>query len=126
MYKQEEITIKELFEKKLTKENSIKALRARADEKNLVFIGLKEDGRTRLYNKQLSIVRVTAARNCKNHEPAITWGTFKRTFEMLDSNNPSLNNIVIDLLNKDNSEQKAIQQVEAMLVNHLRKNGYLG
>lgn len=126
MYKQEEITIKELFEKKLAKENSIKALRARADEKNLVFIGLKKDGRTRLYDKQLSIVRVNAARNCKNHKPAITWGTFKRTFEMLDSNNPSLNNMVINLLNKDNSEKKAIQQVEAMLVDHLRKNGHFG
>ena len=45
---------------------------------------------------------------------------------MLDSKNPSLNNMIIDLLNEDNSEQKAIQQVEAMLVDHLRKNGHLG
>jgi len=126
LYKQEEITIKELFEKKLTKENSIKALRTRADEKILAFIGLKEDGRTRLYDKQLSVVRVNAARNCKNHEPAITWGTFKRTHEVLDSKNPSLNNMVIDLLNKDNSEQKAVKQVEAVLLDHLRKNGHLG
>lgn len=108
MYQREEITIPEVFQQKLTEERSVKALRARAKEGILVFV--REDGRSQLFDRQLSVIRVVAARKCKGI--GITWGTLSRVFKHLDNSNPSLNEKIVKWLNEGLSEDKVIKRVK--------------
>lgn len=121
MYQQTPISIRELWESKLTEEKSEKALRDRAEEGFLVF--LREEGRTSLYDKQLSIVRVNAARVCKRSK--ITWGILKRAVGKLDSKNPTINDLIIDLLNNDHSEKQAVLKISEIYLNQLQEDGVL-
>ena len=125
MYKKEGVTISELFKQGLTKERSEKALRARATEGILVSMGLGEDGRSVLYDKQLTVARAIAARNCKNTHTSVKWGTFKRTLKRLDTTNPSLNETIIGLYSNGNSQSEAIEKVEGHILNQLRTDGHL-
>lgn len=125
MYKLEKIGIRDLFEQNLTNEKSKRALRARGKEGILVPAGLGDDGRTQFFDKQLSIARVKAARKCKVDNTSVTWGTFKRTLGALDSKNPSLNNIIIDLLNNNHPEGEVRQKVIGFIIDYLRENRYI-
>jgi len=125
MYKKKDITLKELFKQGHTGENSLKALRSRANEGILIYTGIANDGRTRLYDKQLSIVRSKAARQCKNNHPQPYWSHFKRAFMKLDELNPSLNNLIINLLNKQRSENQAIIKILEYVCNQLRSDGHI-
>jgi len=115
LYQKEEITIPELFQQRLTKERSVKALRARAKEGILVFI--REDGRTQLFDRQLSVIRVLAARKCKGI--GITWGKLSRVFKDLDDGNPSLNEQIIEWLNSGLLQNEVIEKTKEIIKKEL-------
>ncbi len=125
MYQQKNITIRELLDNKFVDEKSERALRARADEGILVLIDLGEDGRTRLYDKQLSIVRANAIRMSKKKHPKITWGTFQRILQRLDKENPTLNETIIGLLNNGGPEKNITHNVEEIINKYLQEEGHL-
>lgn len=126
MYQRENITLKQLFEQRLTKEKSLRALRARAEEEILVPIGeLASDGITRYYDKQLSVIRVITARDCKNKYPKIAWRVIAQTYEKLDSRNHRLNDKIIELLNKDQPEGDVIHIIEEVIINQLSEGKHL-
>lgn len=76
-YREKLVPVKEIFKSGRTKEPSIKALYKRAQESALVFV--ENDGATRLYDKQLSIILVNAARECR--QPGVTWGHIRNAIE---------------------------------------------
>jgi hypothetical protein len=121
LYQETPISIRELWERKLTKEKSEKALRDRAEEGFLIY--LRDEGRTSLYDMQLSLVRVNAARLCKR--PRITWGLLKIAVGKLDEKNPALNESIIDLLNNNHSEGEASQAISETILSQLREDGHL-
>lgn len=125
MYQEIFISLNRLMDQKITREKSIKALRSRAHEGVLVFKGLDEDGRTRLYDKNLSLVRVLAARACKNENPRVTWLMLKNVFAHLDSNTYPLNQKIIRMLNDDNSIIACVSEVKTVLIDNLKMHGLL-
>lgn len=86
MYIQEPVTLQELAKLKAEHlQPSEKALRKRADEKLLVYLDMR--GASKLYDKQLSLVRckaATLARSKLSREKRMPWGTVARTFRRLD------------------------------------------
>lgn len=125
MYQGTLVSLNSLIDQKITREKSIKALRSRAQEGVLVFKGLDDDGRTRLYDKNLSVVRVLAARACKNENPRVTWGVLQNIFSDLDSYNHSLNQKIIRMLNDDNSMIACVSEVKELLIENLKAHGLL-
>ncbi|MHB9075690.1 MAG: hypothetical protein ACYC6G_19470 [Desulfobaccales bacterium] len=121
LYQQKPISIRELWEQKLTREKSQNALRDRAEEGFLVY--LRDEGRTSFYDLQLSVVRLNAARQCKR--PKITWGLLKIAIGKLDSAKPELNEEIINLLNNNHTEKEAVQAISESIINQLRTDGHI-
>lgn len=124
LYKREEISIKDLFDLKFTDEKSMKALRGRVNDNVLVYVDTAADGRTRLYDKQLSSIRAKAARRLKRTNPQVTWGTFKRVFERLDKKKPSLNQKTIKSLENGTSDEEAVKYVVNVIVDRFHQDGH--
>lgn len=125
MYQLKEISLRELFEKGITREQSVKALRSRANERIVVFTNLDVDGRTRLYDEQLSMIRAITARKIKNSNPKISWGLIQRTFEKLDNFNFGLNEKIIELLNNNSNIEEVFKSVEKIMLESLHENGHI-
>lgn len=68
-YELETVSIRQLFESSQTREPSENALRERANRGILVFV--ESVGNTNYYDRQLSVIRVNAARACKR--PGVKW-----------------------------------------------------
>jgi single-stranded DNA-specific DHH superfamily exonuclease len=124
LYKLEKISIRELFEQKLTDEKSIKALRSRVKENILVYVDMDDDGRTRLYDKHLSSIRAKSARRLKKSNPQVNWSVFKRVFERLDKKNPGLNENTIASLNNGSTKEDAIKFAMEMVTDRLLRDGH--
>ncbi len=80
-YRQEMVTIKELFTSGDTLEPSEKALRSRAGRRQGILVFMESIGNTHYYDRMLSLIRANAARRCKG--PGVHWsdiaGSMKKT-----------------------------------------------
>lgn len=111
-YTKKLITLTDLYQSGRTREPSLKALRARVDDKVPVFV---EEHSAHYFDEELSVIRLQAARKCKI--PKIKWSHIKRAFEALDQR--ELNTSIIERLNEVTSEAAVIDWVTLKIRNAL-------
>lgn len=107
-YVKNNVSLKQLFNSKKTKEPSVKALRTRAEEGILVY--RESIANVYYYDEQLSIIRALAARKCKR--PGIRW---KDISKALDDSRYTEKKIV-DMLNQDKSNAEIIKEIAEELM----------
>lgn len=113
-YQAVKITVKELFEGKLTQEPSEKALRDRARQRILVF--LETNGAKQLYDRDLSSIRVVAARQCRR--PGNKWKDISGVFKELDVSD-KINKLIIENLNSGLSKEAIVAKVKSLIEERL-------
>ncbi len=111
-------TIQELFDSGRTREPSVKALRTRAREGILVY--LESKGPIQYYDRELSVIRVSAAWDCKR--PGIQWKGIGRAVRDLDALN-GINPLIIETLEKGGSAKEAEAQIQIARVIREKMNG---
>lgn len=109
-YTLEKVTIRDLFQSGQTREPSEKALRARA--RILVFV--ESNGNTHYYDRQLSLIRVNAARRCKG--PGVQWEDIGAGLERTSLTNARL----VKLLNEGSSIEEATDLLAQDLLGQLQ------
>lgn len=92
------------------------ALRVRAIGGILVFV--ESRGRNYLYDEQLSIIRVNAAR--ANKRPGVSWKEIENTMKRLDLDG-HLNRYIKEQLNRGGTEAQVTRAVQEMIQNELSK-----
>jgi len=109
-YEKKKATLQELIDKKLTKETSINALRARARAGILIY--LENSGPTQYYDEQLSAIRSKAASDCKR--PGVFWKDLERAFKAGDASN-AVNALIIKNLDSGLSQQTVVEAVAKVI-----------
>lgn len=112
-YEEQEISIKELFESGLTNEGSIHALYRRAAEGLLFQIGRK--GRTRLYDKNLSVILLKAVRYL--YRPGLS---LREIVSAVHEANISREQIINLIVNQNYDTNTAIKYVSNLIEKYLR------
>ncbi len=90
---------------------SLNALRARAEERILVFLQ-NTPGPTHYYDRDLSVSRVRAAYHCRG--PRVTWRLLGRIFRDLDHMN-AINPLIITGLNRGDVDREIVARVVALV-----------
>ncbi len=106
-YLLERVTIRDLFEKRVTREPSEKALRERALQGILEFV--ESIGNTHYYDLMLSTVRANAARACKR--PGVQWADIASALGKATLTNAAIK----DLLN----EGRSFKEIESSLAQEI-------
>ena len=111
-YKEKKVTFKELIKLKLPNVASIKVLHSRAKRGALVFI--EERSGTQYFDKQLSIILLTAATLSK--VPGVTWGHIKTAIKTAKITKEFL---IDQLDNNGKGDEEAINLVKEKIDQHL-------
>ena len=109
----EKVTIQELFATGETNEPSEKALRARANRRHGILVFVESVGNTHYYDKQLSIIRVNAARRCK--ESGVSWGDISSCLKKVALSTKTLKEMLDEGMSKDQVTRVLADELSSQL-----------
>lgn len=115
-YQVVKVTVQELFDSRRTREPSVKALRTRAQEGILVY--LESNGPMQYYDRELSVIRVNAARACKR--PGIQWKGIGRAIRDLDDSR-GIDPLIIETLENGGSTKEAEAQIARVIQDRINR-----
>jgi hypothetical protein len=115
-YQLQKVTLEQLFRSGRIREPSLSVLRARVRGGIVVFV--ESSGRSFLYDQQLSIIRVNAARAAK--KPGVFWREIERVIQILDSHH-HLNEQIKKQLDAGRTEQEVTEAVQEIIEKQLQK-----
>ena len=113
-YKENTVTLEELYNTGETKERSLNALGNRARHQILAFAGHGLDGKILLFDEMLSIVRLRVARELKG--PGKTWKVVSKIINDFDS----INEEIKKEINEHHEIKKPIQIITKKIRDELR------
>ena len=113
-YKENKVTLQELYNTGDTKERSLNALGNRGRQGILAFAGHGTDGKTLLFDEQLSVVRLRVARELKG--PGKTWKVVSGVINRSDS----INDEIKKEINEYHEIKKPIQIITKKIRDELK------